>query len=198
MSTEKKVISIAPIDLDGDLDQFIVKQDFDDGLGIKTTQLVVAMRRPRKDEWFIAHPSSKNPVYLHKPSQESGAARDEAYVLNAATARTIPEVVTPAYLVLCANRTGAAFFWPVRQPDPANANSWHVSALSALEIARKRFIRLVSDPGSGGYRVVETDEDLPKPDFGKLNERELLSTLLGKIGIKTPEHEVIRRILIGK
>jgi hypothetical protein len=179
-----------------DVSAFIVKQTFDSALGIESVTTHVSVRRPKKEEWIRAHPTSAIPVFILKGDAEAGGD-GEVYVLTGEVAREVAELARPARLVLTENRAGVRFFWPVAIPDANRPNAWHLSALKAVELARQRWVRVVASQADGCYTVKITQAEIPDPSFaGDVDE--LLKLALERRGIASANHDYIQRLLTGK
>lgn len=194
-TTELPSADLVKVD-EGDYDrisQFILAQDFDAALGVQTELMAVSIRKPKKTEWFRAHPDFSRPMFILKV--DDGQSRGEIYCLTPDVARAVPENATPAHLVLCVNRAGVPFFWPVLAPSDRD-NTWRTSAVKVLMVARERWVRCVPNMSAGAYECKTTDENLPEPAFPDNPER-LLGVALEKRGIASADHELIRHLLTG-
>lgn len=177
------------------VDEFALPQDFGGGLGVRDETLHAAVRKPKKTEWFRAHPEYQVPMYSLK-IDEQGDKRGELYMVTKAIADLLGEGMTrQVYLVLCVNTVGEPFFWPVAVPDDKE-NAWHVTAIKALERAKVEWIRLVAKMSLGAYGLKTTTEELEAPVWPE-DPRKLLNLALEKRGISDPEHELVTHILKG-
>ena len=67
------------------------------------------------------------------------------------------------------------FIWPVALGDGSGRrNAWHDTAREASELAKREWIKLVSDMAGGCYRIYRAKGALRNPVFPEKNLEELL------------------------
>jgi hypothetical protein len=175
------------------ISQFVLSQDFDTELGIQSELMAVAIRKPKKTEWFRVHPTFSRPMIVYKADE--GEVRGEFYIVTPAVAQHLKENVSNAHLVLCVTRTNVPFFWPVGVPTDRE-NMWRTSAVRVMTKARTEWVRCVAKMDAGCYEAKTTTEALPEPEFPDDINR-LLALALEKRGIASVEHEAIKHLLTG-
>lgn len=189
--------SVAPVKVDevdyGNVDQFLLSQDFEAALGVQSELMAVSIRKPKKTEWFRAHPTFQRAVITYRP--DDGELRGEHYVLTASVAKLIKENVGEARLVLCVSRAGVPFFWPVMTAGDRE-NTWRTSAERVLAKAREQWVRCVPVMQAGAYEAKTTTEPLPEPEFPD-DPLKLLAMALEKRGISSADHPAVKSLLTG-
>jgi hypothetical protein len=168
----------------------------DDGIPVTEVLSTIVCRKPRPTEFFRAHPNADmaHPAWVFINREEIGAP---TFMVMPEARPFIQDHLRPVLLVVCVNRQSVPFLWPIMLPDPnSNAgrqNKWGSSALEALEIARKKWIKLVA--GQGYYRtlVAESDE-LPEPVWLDKSFNEIAAIAFKEDLIDGPSHPIVQRL----
>jgi hypothetical protein len=171
-----------------------ISQTFGAGLGVKKTLLSVPVRKPAKDWWVRAHPSEhyRLPTYVIELKEDH-----ETYLVASAL---WPELATeatlrPKLLATAISRQGVLFLWPLNLPrEDGRADEWTKTALEALDLATKGWVRVVPNMLLGAYDVLTTSASLPEPEWPPLPFGELLHVAFRGREIETAEHPVLRRL----
>ena len=88
------------------------------------------------------------------------------------------------------------FIWPVALGDGSGRrNAWHDTAREASELAKREWIKLVSDMAGGCYRIYRAKGALPNPVFPEKNLEELLRIAFRGRVIDSETHPVVRQAL---
>ena len=88
------------------------------------------------------------------------------------------------------------FIWPVALGDGSGRrNAWHDTAREASELAKREWIKLVSDMPGGCYRIYRAKGALPNPVFPEKNLEELLRIAFRGRVIDSETHPVVRQAL---
>jgi hypothetical protein len=126
-----------------------------------------------------------------------GNEQDDVYFVAPAMRGALAEDLRPVLLQLAIARSGVLFIWPMTIPSDDNplGRSWHENALKAAEIAKAKWIRIISDKGLNGYRVRAAEGNLAEPEwptdktFG-----ELLAIAFADRIIMSADHPVVRAL----
>jgi hypothetical protein len=153
----------------------------------------VKVRRPGEAQYFRVHPDEDMSwlgyVYTYEKDgsiwyvPKGTAAYDE---LNDLTSK-----LRRVRLFLCVTRRGSVSFWPVSQTDQG---TWGQSAREIVEMAKTRWIRVVSNRGEGCYEPFEPEDPLPTPEWPDKELRELLKLAFRGRVIDRPDHPVIEEL----
>lgn len=103
----------------------------------------------------------------------------------------------PATLFTAITRQGIPLIWPLFLPlDGVGGakNAWYESAREAVELAKKRWIRIRADMSLGAYRLFEAQGDLSEPVWPDKTLGELLQIAFGGRVIDSDDHPVVRRL----
>jgi len=149
----------------------------------------VAVRKPRRDEYFRTCPdpdrSIVTAVWVDEESRET-------YIVLAGARAAISESARVVSLVLCQNRQGTNFLWPVS--TDSRARGWSESARAATVIARQKWIKIRGDLAGGAYTVFEAINQSGEPTWPDMALNELLKLAFRGRVIDTPDHAVVRRL----
>ena len=155
-----------------------------------TTELVeIPARKPKKDEWFRVHPDyqqqggileidSENKVFWVSKKMQSQVAHDPCFTFR--------------LCVLCVNREGVPFIWPVKTDVEAgdNGNKHIRIPFAAMTGGRKKWTRLYWSMEKREH-VVISNELLDAPKFPDKPFPELLKLAFKGAVISTVDHPAI-------
>src|SRR5262245_54251364 len=171
-----------------------LSQDFAAGLGVKKALLTVPVRKPDKT-WFVrVHPDEA--YRLQTCVLELKEERETYLVAPALWPELAGEpTFSPRLLSTAVNRQGVLFLWPVRLPGPdGKLDEWNTSALEAVQIAQKEWVRVTANLSLGAYEVCKAIADLPEPKWPEQSLGELLPVAFKGRLIDSADHAVLRRL----
>jgi hypothetical protein len=87
----------------------------------------------------------------------------EHYLVLPGVEDLIKRFVKPVQIVVCINRQGSLFLWPVAMPTDRRNNAWTTSARVAMALAKKEWVSLRSDTDNGCYEAELARGKLPEP-----------------------------------
>jgi hypothetical protein len=152
----------------------------------------VKVRRPGEAQYFRIHPdedmswvgwiyvTEKDGAVWYVPP---GPAKDEL--------DEVTQKLRRVRLFLCLTKRGAVSFWPVSQTDHG---SWGASAREIVEIAKTRWIRVISNREEGCYEPFEPEDPIAAPDWPDKELGELLKLAFRGRVIDRPDHPVIEEL----
>lgn len=168
----------------------------DDGIAVKELLIDVACRKPKSTEYFRVHPDQNmaRAAYVFIDREEIGG---ETYFVMPEARPYILEHLRPVLLVMCVNRQGVPFLWPIMLPDPSTnggrQNRWGASALEAMEAAKTHWVKMTA--GAGAYRVfLAENAELPGPLWPERSFVELLGIAFKDTIISDQSHPIVRRL----
>jgi hypothetical protein len=164
------------------------------GLGVRKVLTVVPVRKPAKEWWVRVHPGDdyalETAVIDLKEEQEVYLVAPELRDELVMEATFVPKAFFTAI-----NKQGVLFLWPVGLPGPdGRINSWHKSALEAIKLARKKWVRVVANPAGGGYDLGETSVEFPDPVWPEMPFRDILRIAFRDYYVADRNHPVLRRL----
>jgi hypothetical protein len=174
-----------------------IRLSANDSAGIGTREILtrVPVRKPRRDEFFRCHPdpamSLAATTYVDRNDQ------DDVYFVAPAMRGVLAEDLRPVLLQLAIARNGVLFIWPLTIPSDDNplGRSWHESARKAAEIAKTRWIRIISDKGLNGYRVRAAEGNLAEPEWPTDKTfNDLLTIAFADKIIMSADHPIVRTL----
>jgi hypothetical protein len=169
----------------------------DDGIPVTPVLAIIECRKPKSTEFFRCHPSPDmaRPAYVFTDKAEIGAP---TFFVMPEARPYIADHLRPVLLVVCVNRSGTPFLWPINLPDPntnrGRQDKWGSSALQAMEIAKEKWTKLTAGPGSYNIFKAESDE-LPEPVWleGK-SFGEIVGIAFKEDLIDGPSHPIVQRL----
>jgi hypothetical protein len=159
-----------------DPDSLRVQGDIN-AIGAEKVLLRLAVRKPNKQEFFRIN---TDPDYRLMTAILEMKEDREFYVVTPNALHVLSEDVRYVELVLCQNRQGVTYFWPlpVLGPD-GRGNSWHRSARDAAALAETGWIRMIANMPEGGYSVYLATGEIPDPEWPDKTMQELLKLAFG-------------------
>jgi hypothetical protein len=169
---------------------------FKEAANVKKVLNVVPVRRPKKQEWFRAHPDE---TYRGDFAVIKLEADGEFFLVAPAVAREFPKECSFVTIYTVINSSGVVFLWPATIPAPDGyQNPWLTSAHEVAAAAMKRSVRMQSNRALGAYEYYFSDNPTPENDpvFPEESFLELLRIAFHKPGhfVDSVNHPVIRQL----
>jgi hypothetical protein len=169
-------------------------QDLSAATGVKKVLLSVPVRKP-DPIWFVrAHPDE---AYRLQTAVIELKADREMYLV----ARPLrPELSTeatfkPKMLVTAISRQGDVFLWELNLPRAdGRADEWSRTALEAVDLAKKSWVRVVANVRLGGYEVHQATGHLPAPEWPGVPFKDLLKLAFKDKYIDRLDHPILRKL----
>jgi hypothetical protein len=149
----------------------------------------LAVRKPRRDEYFRACP---NPDLAMTTAIWTDEETRDVYIILPGAREVMAESCRVVALVLCQNRQCTSFFWPVSADT--RARGWAESARAAVVIAQRKWIKIRGDLAGGAYVVYEAANQNGEPNWPDLTLSGLLKLAFRDRLIDTPMHAAVRRL----
>ena len=169
-------------------------QDFSASIGVQKTLLTVPVRKPDRS-WFVrAHPDAS---YRLQTAVVELKEDREVYLVAPPLWSELGAEVTfkPKLLATAINRQGVVFLWEANLPRAdGRADEWSRTALEALEMASKQWVRVVANMALGGYEVYTASGELGAPTWPDLPFKDLLRIAFKDRYITDHAHPVLRRL----
>ncbi|MBT5540450.1 MAG: hypothetical protein HOK20_02535, partial [Alphaproteobacteria bacterium] len=169
-----------------ELEDLSLSQDFGSMVGVKKVVTTVPVRKPHKQEFVRVRPEDdfhfSTAVIEIKEDKEIFLVEKKLW--NELTSELIPKVFLTGI-----TRQGVLFLWPIRLPGPdGKHDNWNRSALEAAELAKKKWVKVVSNMSLGGYEVFEATGELPEPEWPDLSFEEIIKIAFKDRYIKEMDH----------
>jgi hypothetical protein len=179
-------------DIFADLSALRLTPDEAGQIGSEEVLAHVSVRKPTINEFVRVNP---DPAMSLATSIFVDPER-EVYFVAPGTRNVLVAGVKAMLLLATVNQRGAFFIWPVALGDgTGRRNAWHETAREAAELAKREWIKLVSDMPSGQYRVYRAKGALPAPVFPEKSLEELLRIAFRGRVIDNENHPVVRQAL---
>jgi len=154
----------------------------------------VPLERPKRQEFFRAHPDPAWSLTTSIVFDEENFGRDAYLVLPDMRAALLGDA-RPALLAPVITRQGVFKFWPLKVPlDESRPNPWFESSRDALERSKASWVCIKPDLALGAYRVLQAVGDIPNPVWPDRQPNELLEIAFRGRIIDSEDHPLVRRI----
>ena len=175
-----------------DLSSLRMTQDFGSMVGVKKVITTIPVHKPHKQDFVRIRPGDdyqiSTAVIEMKEDRETFLVAPELW-------NELPGEIVPKIFLTGMTRQGVLFLWPIRLPNAdGRHDNWNRSALEAAELAKKKWIKVVSNMSLGGYEVYEATGKLPDPEWPDLSFEEIMKVAFKDRYITGMDHPVIRRL----
>jgi len=179
-------------DIFADLASLRVSPDEAGQIGTEEVLAHISVRKPSINEFVRVNP---DPAMSLATSIFIDPERETYFV--APSARNILVAGVKAMLLVPAvNQRGLFFIWPIALGDgTGRRNAWHETAREAAELAKREWVKIVSDMPSGCYRIYKAKGKLADPVFPEKNLEELLRLAFRGRVIDSDDHPVVKQAL---
>jgi hypothetical protein len=179
-------------DIFSDLSALRLSPDEAGQIGSEEVLAHVSVRKPTINEFVRVNP---NPAMSLAASIFVDPER-ETYLVAPGARNVLVAGVKAMLLLATVNQRGLFFLWPVALGDGSGRrNAWHETAREASELAKREWVKLVSDMPGGCYRVYRAKGALPNPVFPEKSLEELLRIAFRGRIIDSETHPVVRQAL---
>ena len=152
----------------------------------------IAVRRPKKDEYFRVNP---DPELQLTALVWTDPDEGEVFLVTPSARDIMADSGRIVTLVLCQSRQGVNFLWPVNTDSrQGGGRGWAQSARAAMLTARTSWIKIRGDRAAGGYQVFQAAEQHGDPTWPDLPFSELLKIGFRDRLIESADHPVHRRL----
>ena len=175
-----------------DLSSLRMTQNFGSMVGVKKVITTIPVHKPHKQEFVRIRPEDdyqfSTAVIEMKEDRETFLVAPELW-------NELPGEIVPKIFLTGLTRQGVLFLWPIRLPNAdGRHDNWNRSALEAAELAKKKWVKVVSNMSLGGYEVYEATGELPDPEWPDLSFEEIMKIAFKDRYITGMDHPVIRRL----
>jgi hypothetical protein len=171
-----------------------LSETFSASVGVKKALLTVPVDKPR-NSWFVrTHP---DPAFrLQTAMIELKEDREDYLVAQPLWSELSTEVTfKPKLLITAVNKQGVLFLWKANLPRPdGRTDEWSRTALEAISLAEKNWIRIAANMALGAYEVAVATGQLAEPIWPELSFAQILKIAFKDKFINDPAHPVLRRL----
>ena len=168
-----------------------INQDFSE-VGAKKILTTVPCRKPNKQEYVQV--LSGNDWMVETLFVEDQENR-EYYLIDPKFRDELLQEYFLARLCVAVNRNGDVFLWLLKLPGAdGRSNRWNESALVASEIAKTKWVRIVSNMPSGCYDVLVAGNLQVQPKWPELTLHELLKICFKDRIIDSHDHPFLKKL----
>jgi hypothetical protein len=141
--------------------------------------LHVPPRKPRPQEFFRVNADPAMSIAINGYYDDG---EREHYLVLPGVEELIKRFVKPVQIVVCINRQGSLFLWPVPLPtnERRGGSSWFNSARAAMELAKTKWVSLRSNMDARAYEAEVALGNLPEPVWPDKTLQELLRLGYGR------------------
>jgi hypothetical protein len=175
-----------------DLSSLRLGQDYHEMVEVKRIINVIPVRRPQGQRFFRVHDGDD--WYLETRVLED-KVENETYTVKRELWPDLAGELTPKILYAVIDTQNNISVWPIRLPgEDGRIDTWNRSAWGVAEMAKKGWVRMVSNRANGGYDYVKAPPGLPEPTWPDLTFEEILQIAFKDRFIDDPNHPVLRRL----
>jgi hypothetical protein len=168
-----------------------------DDIGIERVTLAIAVRKPKRTEFFRTHPDT-DAYWLDTFVLERDVELErEIYLVVPGVRSELIDELRSVRLITCMSKGGTVFLWPAKLPteDARGGRLWAETALQIAEAAKTHWVRMVGRSKDGYYDMFRAVGDLGEPDWPDKPLKELLRLAFrGDRLIDGPNHPVLREL----
>ncbi|MBX7210668.1 MAG: hypothetical protein K1X78_20340 [Verrucomicrobiaceae bacterium] len=175
-----------------DLTAFAITSDFNQGAA-KKVLTTVPVRKPLKETFIRTHLDPECwQLFGLLELKEAG----RMYLVTPAVAAALREeseaTLIMAHLVLCVDRRGNPFLWPLKVSE--RECDWHNSARLAAELAKTQWVRVTSNMSAGCYDSMVAVSQAGQPAWPSESYKALLSLAFSGRVISSLDHAVLKEL----
>ena len=175
-----------------DLSSLRLSQDFGSMVGVKKVITTIPVHKPHKQEFVRIRPEDD---YQFSTAVIEMKEDRETFLIAPELWSELPGEIVPKIFLTGMTRQGVLFLWSIRLPNAdGRHDNWNRSALEAAELAKKKWVKVVSNMALGGYEVYEATGELPDPEWPDLSFGEIMEIAFKDRYITGMDHPVIRRL----
>jgi hypothetical protein len=169
-----------------------ITQNFGAMVGVKKVITTIPVNKPHKQDFVRIRPGDdyqiSTAVIEMKEDRETFLVAPELW-------NELPGEIIPKVFLTGMTKQGVLFLWSIRLPNAdGRHDNWNRSALEASELAKKKWVKVVSNMSLGGYEVYEATGELPDPEWPDLSFDEIMKIAFKDRYITGMDHPVIRRL----
>ncbi len=177
-----------------DLSKLKLSQNFGERLGVKKSIVTIPVRKPSKQEFVRAN--AREDMRMMAAVVELKDGGSEIYVVTPQIAEELPGEVTTRFLVSAITRQGTFFIWPAKMPiSGGRKDHWSESALEAIEIATRKWVRVSANMQLGAYEIYEATGISAEPEWPDLDLQQAIKIAFKGRLIDSMDHPVVRQLL---
>ena len=175
-----------------DLSSLRMTQDFGSMVGVKKVITTIPVHKPHKQDFVRIRPGDDYQISTAVIEMKEDR---ETFLIAPELWNELPGEIVPKIFLTGLTRQGVLFLWPIRLPNAdGRHDNWNRSALEAAELAKKKWVKVVSNMSLGGYEVYEATGELPDPEWPDLSFEEIMKIAFKDRYITGMDHPVIRRL----
>jgi hypothetical protein len=180
-------------DIFSDLEALKLTADEASQLGAEEVLANIAVRKPANNEFVRVtldpRMSLATSIYID---------RDREVWFVPPNARSLfPVGLKWMLLITTVNQRGLCFLWPLALGDGGQIsqrkNMWHDTAREAAELAKREWVKIVSDMAAGCYRIFKAKGRLPDPVFPDKSMNDLMRLAFRGRIIDREDHPVVQQ-----
>jgi len=162
-------------------------------LGVKKLLSTVPLGKPNKSKFFRTHASPDMTFRCLLLEQRDTR---ETYIVTQEVAQELSMLVSAVELFVAIDRQNNLFLIPVRLPkEDGSRNIWHESLNQAVEISKKKWIRINANMQIGAYDVYAAEGLLPEPDWPEHDIEQIVDIAFKGCIIQSMDHPAVQSLL---
>ncbi|MEN9722597.1 MAG: hypothetical protein RJB38_583 [Pseudomonadota bacterium] len=194
-ATAKKVTPSIQQDLFDNIHRLRVGSNFTEKSNPQKVLVTVPVRKPEPQEFFRVHPAEEYQFDTYTVEVKS---KKEHYLIEPNLIPYLPSDAKPKLIFTCINAQGVVFLYPLPLGQAARANDYTRSAFTAVELAKKSWVRMTANETLKAYDIWEGSIEIPDPDWPTQPMTELLRIAFRERFIDSIEHPIIKQLAAVK
>jgi hypothetical protein len=173
-----------------------ITSDFNATVGLKKAILSIPARKPDKTWWVRAHPGEDYRLQTAVIELRGERGAGEVYLVAPHLRADLAAEPTfrPKLFVAAVTTQGVPFLWEANLPRTDREDNWSKTALEAVQLATRGWIRVAANMSAGGYDAWQATGDLPEPQWPTFPFKEWLRLAFKDKYITSLDHPVLRRL----
>jgi hypothetical protein len=168
--------------------------DLGAGIGVKKAILKIPVRKPSKGAFCRVHPSADYRLATAVLDPDDGTREIYLVAPQLRPALVGEPTLKPVLLATAIDRQGVLFLWPAGLPKgDRDYDAWS-SMRQAIDLAARRWVRVVWSDGLGAYEVSYAASELGEPEWPDLKFPDILRIAFKERFITSLDHPVLRKL----
>lgn len=152
--------------------------------------LTIQVGKPNKQNFFRVHPTLQYPVYILDWIEEK-----TSYLVHPKLVELLENQIKYKILYVAQYSSGTPFLLAVSQPDNSGKwNNWHRSLNKAVEVAKKKWVRIEADQTAQSYNLYYAASNFGEPKWLEMSIDEYIAIAFKDTQILDENHPKVKEL----
>lgn len=175
-------------DVFGNLDALKIDQDYSQKAPAKKLLVTIPVKKPDKQAFVRVCPEPEQSIHVGLIQVKQ---RSETYLVTPNLLSDLSKEIVACKIFLSTTRNGELFLWPVVFPSE---NAWHRSAMQAVDTAKTKWVRVVTNHSIPGYELLSPYDKLPDPEWPDMPFNDILRIAFSNRIIESVDHPIVKEL----